>query len=164
MIVPLVVPGSPSSAIAITREGAVADRALSACIGNDLTLRGKPFSWLVLELDAAFPEGLRPHPDLDADFPSRYALSTARSLLSDVDRIFGLTASFSDLDSFEGDLLIHWRSGNAGIALICPSDSTRVAKVYRERVENDAAVESVLIENPRPSDIVGLIKWIKNPA
>ena len=157
---------SPSYAAAVSREGAVADGAwASYAVATGPTPTWQlPFSWLVLELDAAFPESLRPHFVDDPDFPSQHALGVARSLLYDVDRIFGLTSSFSDLESFDGDLLLYWRSGNCGIVLICPANGSRSPKIYREVLREGVAFETDLHQDPRASDLAGLINWVRNPA
>ncbi len=164
MITPNVTPIlSPSSAI--TREGAVAD-----CLqGRSLSGGGQPapetFSWQVLELDATFPEGLRSHAaTTDPDFPSQHAVKTARTLCYDVDRIVGAIVSFSDAEAFEGDLLIHWRSPNRGITLICPADSGREPKLYREEVSDGRVLSSDIMPNPRASDVAREIKWVWDQA
>jgi len=156
-----------SSSSAISREGAVADfiQSRSSIATGSLLPEGSAFSWQVLELDATFPEILRP--DImkrDGDFPTRHALDTARSLCSNLDRILPNVVSFSDLEAFEGDLLLHWRSDSRSVTLICPSDSTRRTKLYREQVQTGGSLKTDIAPDPRASDLAREIKWVWNRA
>jgi hypothetical protein len=163
MISSIAAPFSSASS-AVSREGAVADFIYtfsSAVAGDQPAPEGLAFSWQVLELDATFPEVLRPGLN-DGDFPSRHALGLARSLCSDLDRILRKVISFSDLEAFEGDLLIHWRSGHRGVTLICPADSNRRAKLYREEIGPDRPLKTNISADPRASDLAREIQWVWN--
>ena len=156
--------GSPS---AISREGAVADfiylLSSSPASGGGPSAETTEFSWQVLELDATFPEMLR-H-DLTSsgeDFPSKHALRAARSLCADLDRILPKVVSFSDLEAFEGDLLLHWRSESRGVTLICPADSSRRTKLYREQMERGRGSKTDITPDPRASDLAREIQWVWN--
>jgi hypothetical protein len=167
MITPNVSPlSSPSSAV--TREGALADwiQALSPQAGGAGIAPGDfPLTWQVIELDTTFPEILRPDATtVEVDFPSQYAMGIARALCYDVDRIIGNIVSFADCEAFEGDLLIHWRSADRGITLICPSDSDRQPKLYREELRDGKLLKSEIMPDPRASDIALAIKWVWNEA
>jgi hypothetical protein len=157
-------PASPS--LAVSREGGVADRIQALWEHSGTTGGSKEtatFSWQVLELDTTFPDVLRPQSDCaDADFPTVHAMSTARALCADVDRILGETVSFADLEAFDGDLLIHWRSPDRSMTLICPAGPDRKAKLYREELSPGAAVKSDITAEPRASDIARAIRWVWN--
>jgi|ERR1019366_2248244 hypothetical protein len=167
MIAPDFAPFTGTS-LAITKEGAVADQIQIGSPqggGNGSGLERAPFSWPVLELDATFPESLRPHVSaIEVDFPSSHAMGIARSLCRDVDRIAGKIVSFSDLEAFEGDLLIHWRSADRSITLICPAGADRQAKLYREELRDGRFFRSDIKPEPRASDIALAIKWVWNQA
>jgi hypothetical protein len=115
----------------------------------------------VLELDATFPEALRRSAaDAELDFPSHHAMATARSLCFDVDRILRSIVSFTDVEAFEGDLLIHWRSADRWTTLICPSGPDRKAKLYREELREGKLLHSDFAVGPRASDIASAIRWV----
>jgi hypothetical protein len=155
------------SSSAVSREGAVAD--IIRMLSLPPVLQGQPpepveFSWQVLELDSTFPETLRR--DLvpcGADFPSEHALQIGRVLCADLDRILPRVVSFTDLEAFEGDLLIHWRSETRSVTLICPADSTRKAKLYREEHDGNHTLKSDISPDPRASDVAREIQWVWNP-
>jgi hypothetical protein len=161
--------GAPttSSSSAVSRDGAVADFIYA--LSSPPSLTGRPsaetldFSWQVLELDATFPEMLR----LDItnggdDFPSKHALGIARSLCADLDRILPRVISFSDLEAFEGDLLLHWRSDSRSVTVICPANSMRPAKLFREQLDNGRTAKTHIAPNPRASDLAKAIQWVWN--
>lgn len=166
MMLPNVAPVASSSS-AVSREGAVADFIYKLSSAPALT--GRPlaetveFSWQVLELDSTFPEMLRHDlTNWGEDFPSKHALGIARSLCADLDRILPKVVSFSDIEAFEGDLLLHWRSESRAVTLICPADATRRVKLYRELLENGRAVKTDIAPNPRVSDLAREIQWVWN--
>ncbi len=159
MIVPNSTPISGTSAV--TREGAVADYIYSCSAAAGGRAPEFVFSWQVAELDATFPESLRPFLiSTGMDFPSSHAMGIARDLCHDVDRILGTTVSFSGLECFEGDLLIHWRSAERGITLICPSDLRREPKLYREELSGPRLLKSDIAANPHASDVAREINWV----
>jgi len=155
----------PSSAV--TREGALADfffqnrsHAGDGGRGDEI-----PVSWQVLELDVTFPETLRPVSEAaENDFPSAHAMDIARSLCRDVDRILGNIVTFSDIEAFEGDLLVHWRSSDRWITLICPSGRERKTKLYREELNEAKLLKSETIIEPQASDIAEAIRWVWGAA
>ena len=164
MMLPNVAPIASSSS-AVSREGAVADFIYMLSAAPALT--GRPsaemieFSWQVLELDATFPEMLRLDiTNCGEDFPSKHALGIARSLCADLDRILPKVVSFSDLEAFEGDLLLHWRSESRSVTLICPADSMRPAKLYREQLDNGRTTKTDIAPGPRVSDLAREIQWV----
>jgi hypothetical protein len=166
MMLPNIAPITNSSS-AVSREGAVAD--FIYMLSSTPALTGRPsaetldFSWQVLELDATFPEMLRQDiTSIGEDFPSKHALGIAKSLCADLDRILPRVVSFSDLEAFEGDLLLHWRSESRSVTLICPADSTRRRKLYREQLDDRLIKETDIAPSPRASDLAREIQWVWN--
>ena len=80
----------------------------------------------------------------------------AKHLLEEANAIAPIYLAASEVESFEGDLLIHWTTTNKRLTLISPREQDRPLKLYR-RIANGW---SELTPNPVANDLSSALLWV----
>lgn len=96
-----------------------------------------------------------------ADKPSEHAVMQALLLVREVEEISPSAPAATDIEGFEGDVLLHWNFGPRSISLVCPADRNRSIKLYKETVVDGRAATTGLINSPSASIVTANLRWIR---
>ena len=100
-------------------------------------------------------------PDLEEDDAATdHARDTATRLLEGCAVDIPCSVSAISIDQFEHDILVRWQLNGKGLILTCPGEPRAVPSLYRERIENDRAVNPEMLQNPSAEDLAKCMKWM----
>jgi hypothetical protein len=94
--------------------------------------------------------------DSAEDRPSEETIRRVELLLKESHAHFPVYLAASEVESFEGALLIHWTTLNKRLTIISPRELDRPLKLYK-RV---ASGWSQLTPNPSPVDLTAALQWV----
>lgn len=90
------------------------------------------------------------------DRPPEVAVQRAVRLLEETHASAAIYLAASDIESFEGDLFIHWTSAKKRITIISPHQQNGSVRLYKKI----GTEWSQLMLNPSPVDVASALKWV----
>jgi len=100
-------------------------------------------------------------PDQNADDAATdHAREVATRLLEGCAIATPCSISAISIDQFEHDILIRWQLNGKGLILTCPGEPQVEPSLYRERVENNRAVNPEMLRNPTSQDMARSMTWM----
>lgn len=90
------------------------------------------------------------------DRPTEETIRRAKHFLEEAHVHSPVYLTASEVESFEGDLLIHWTTPNKRIAIISPHQQNQPLKLYK----TISSGWSNLMSNPSPVDLNLALQWV----
>jgi hypothetical protein len=94
--------------------------------------------------------------ETDEDRPDEAVIARAEAILRKANQHDPIYLEASEIEGFEGDLLIHWATEQKRLTLVSPKQPDQNLRLYR-RMANGWTEH---VPNPSPADIVTAIKWV----
>ena len=92
----------------------------------------------------------------EEDRPTSAVVERAVALLRAAQIVEPIYLRASEVEGFEGDLLIHWRTPQKRVTLVAPKQSDQSVRLHKRR----ASGWSEFANAPSPADMVSALKWL----
>lgn len=90
------------------------------------------------------------------DRPSEYAKRRIVHLLAEAQNVSRIYIAASDVEGFEGSLLVHWTAHGKRVVLISPRSEDKPPSLYRKVADG----WSELMQDPTPTDLAASLAWV----
>ena len=89
------------------------------------------------------------------DRPTGNVVLRLTTLLAESHAHAAIFIGASEVESFEGDLLVHWQSSGKRVTIISPRQEEQPLRLYRKL----STGWSQLMQDPSPTDVTAALQW-----